>query len=131
MFRWTNEYSVNVPELDKEHQFLFEALNDFYEGLKQGVPKENLNKLVDSLVDYTQFHFRHEEEIMTAANYPGLENHKNEHRQFIEKALEFSTKFKEGKLLISLEVTGFIKDWIVNHILNEDKKYSSYITKVH
>jgi len=129
MFRWTNEYSVNVPQLDKEHQFLFSALNDFYEGLKQGVPKENLNKLVDSLVDYTQFHFRHEEEIMAAANYPGLENHKKEHRQFIEKVLEFSAKFKEGKLLISLEVTSFIKDWIVNHILNEDQKYSSHIAK--
>ncbi len=130
MYRWTNEYSVNVPELDKEHQFLFSALNDFYEGLKQGIPKANINKLIDSLLNYTQFHFSHEEEIMFESNYPGLENHKREHRQFIEKTLEFSTKFKEGKLLISLEVTGFIKDWIVNHILNEDQKYSSYVIKV-
>ena len=127
MIRWTSEFSVGVPEMDKEHQYLFSALNDFYEGLKQGAPKENLNKLVDNLVYYTKLHFAHEEKIMKTAEYPGYENHKDEHRDFIEKATEFQQKFNDGKLLVSLEVTGFIKDWITNHIMTEDKKYTGFV----
>lgn len=130
MIKWTNEYSVNMPELDKEHQFLFSALNDFYEGLKQGASKENLNKLVDNLVHYTQLHFKHEEEIMRSVNFPEIDQHIKEHQEFLEKAMQFSNKFKTGKMIISVEVTNFIKDWIATHILNEDKKYRSYVAPI-
>lgn len=131
MIRWTTEFSVDVPELDKEHQFLFTALNDFYEGLRLGAPKENLSKLIDNLISYTQMHFAHEERILLLAGYSGLTNHKKEHQEFIERAIEFQKKFNDGKLLVSLEVTGFIKDWILNHILNEDTKYTPFVKRFH
>jgi hemerythrin-like metal-binding protein len=129
MIRWTTEFSVGVPDLDNEHQFLFSALNDFYEGLRLGAPKESLNELIDNVVKYTRMHFAHEENFMESVGYPELESHRAEHQAFIEKAIEFQQKFKNGKLLVSMEVTGFIKDWITIHILKMDMMYSMYLKK--
>lgn len=129
MIRWTTEFSVGVPDLDKEHQFLFAALNNFYEGLRTGIPKESLNSLIDNLVHYTKLHFAHEEKFMASVGYPDLDYHKIEHQEFIEKVSEFQKKFKDGKLLVSMEVTGFIKDWITIHIKEKDMQYSLFLKK--
>ncbi|MFA4920411.1 MAG: hypothetical protein WC581_14380, partial [Thermodesulfovibrionales bacterium] len=50
--------------------------------------------------------------------------HKKEHEIFTKKALDVKKLFEEGSLVISLEITNFIKEWIVNHVLGSDKKYS-------
>lgn len=127
MIRWTNEYSVSVPEIDQEHQFLITALNDFYDGIVFGSTKEKLIKLVENLVFYTKFHFQHEEELMARLNYPGLEAHKKEHFEFVASVSDFETRLKEGTLQASLEVTAFLKDWILNHILHSDKKIELFM----
>jgi len=39
---------------------------------------------------------------------------------------EFYDKYQSGKLILSLEVTNFIKEWITNHIKQEDKQYAIF-----
>lgn len=127
MIRWTKEYSIGVPEIDKEHQYLFSALNDFYDGIAFGSTREKLVKLIENLMLYTKFHFQHEEELMDSLNYPELEAHKKEHHDFVASVSDFETRLREGTLQASLEVTGFLKDWILNHILHSDKRIELFM----
>jgi len=126
MLKWSEEYFLNQPQIDREHQGLFKLLNDFYQGLANGSSKEKLGGLIEGLLNYTKVHFSNEEEYMRSIQFPGLEKHQKKHREFIEKASEFHEKHNSGKLLLSIEVTNFIKDWITNHIKTEDKQYARH-----
>lgn len=127
MIRWTKEYSIGVPEIDQEHQFLVSALNDFYDGIAFGYTKENLVKLVEDLANYTKYHFGHEEQLMASLNYPNLEEHKKEHKEFVARVSDFEARLREGSLQASMEVTSFLKDWILNHILHSDKRIELFM----
>ncbi|MGQ1890731.1 bacteriohemerythrin [Thermophagus sp. OGC60D27] len=127
MIKWKSDYSVNQPNIDQEHQSLFRMLNQFYQGIKDGSSKERLAQLIKGLLEYAQNHFSHEERFMQSIGYPRLQTHRKEHHAFIQKVNEFYDKYSSGRLILSLEVTGFIKDWITNHILNEDKKYADFV----
>ena len=127
--KWSTDYQVNNTEIDKEHQSLFDILNDFYKGIQDGSSKEKLARLIEGLLEYAQIHFTHEEEYMQSVNFPGLDAHKKEHEAFMKKTNKFYEKYTSGKLLLSLEVTNFIKEWITHHIKNEDKKYAVFAQK--
>src|SRR5690554_6641341 len=126
MIKWSSDYQVNHPEIDKEHQRLFKMLNEFYQGIQDGSSKEKLARLIRGLLEYAQTHFSHEEEYMKSIGFPYLLQHKEEHKAFIQKANAFYEKYTTGKLILSLEVTNFIKEWITNHIKKEDKKYADF-----
>lgn len=43
---------------------------------------------------------------------------------FMEKVADIKKRFEEGSLVLSVEITNFVKEWIVNHVMDSDKKYS-------
>ncbi|WP_010663304.1 bacteriohemerythrin [Marinilabilia salmonicolor] len=126
LIKWTEDLSVGHETLNQEHQKWIAILNDFYQGLADGSSKEKLTGLIKGLLDYAKVHFSNEEEYMRSIHFPGLERHQQEHGEFIEKATEFYEKFSTGKMLLSIEVTNFIKNWISNHIKAEDKQYARH-----
>lgn len=127
MIEWTTEFSVENPKIDDEHKELFKLLDDFYEGIQNGSSKEELGNLIKGLLDYANFHFSNEEAYMESIGFPNLKKHKQEHKEFIGKATDFYEKHSSGKLILSLEVTNFIKNWITNHIKSEDKQYAAFL----
>ena len=87
--------------------------------------KKALGKLLTSLVEYAVYHFQTEEKYMDKFKYPDTANHKREHQLFAAKAADVKKRFDEGNLVLSFEITNFVKEWIVNHVMNTDKKYSN------
>ena len=85
--------------------------------------------VIKALKDYTIKHFSEEEKLMKLHKYPDFENHKKEHQLFIDKVHEYEERYNSGKLLLTIEVINFIKNWIINHIKETDQKYSSLLIK--
>lgn len=123
---WTEDLSVNNVNIDNEHKQLFALLDDFYKGIMENSPKLRLQELIKGLLEYTQTHFAREEAYMQRLGFPEFEAHKKQHDLFIDKANTFYTKMTEGKMILSLEVTNFLKDWLVTHIKGSDQKYARY-----
>ena len=130
LIKWTEDLSVGNEKLDQEHQRWIEILNDFYDGLKAGKSKEKLEELVLAMLDYTKYHFANEEKYMDAVNFPGIEEHKQTHAEYVEKITAYYEKMKTGKLILSLEVTNFLKSWLINHIKGVDQQYANYVAKL-
>ncbi|MDG5799612.1 bacteriohemerythrin [Marinilabiliaceae bacterium ANBcel2] len=126
LIKWTPDLSVKNEQLDKEHQKWISILNDFYQGLMDGKPKEKLEELVVAMLDYTRYHFSNEEQFMTSINYPDIESHKEKHSYYISRIEEFYSKIKSEKLILSLEVTNFLKNWLINHIKGTDQQYAAF-----
>jgi hemerythrin len=124
LIEWDDSFSVNVREIDLQHQKLVGMLNDFDEHLRQH-PTQAFQALLDSLVEYTQYHFATEEKYFSKFSYPDARAHIEEHRTFTEKVLNVRSSFnKRGELLLFFEITNFLKDWLTTHIKGSDKAYA-------
>lgn len=126
LFNWTDKFSVDVKTFDEQHKNLINLINDLYDAMKLGKGNQILGKIFDSLIDYTKNHFNDEEEVMRKVFYPEYLNHKSEHVKLTDKVLEYKKKFENNEILISVDLLGFLRDWLTNHIMNTDKKYGEF-----
>jgi len=120
---WDDSLSVGVQQVDKEHKKLVDLVNNLNDSMKNGKSKEALQQVFNELVDYTMTHFSNEELLMQNVNYSNFTAHKREHDELAKKVKILKEEFLSGKMMISIEVRDFIKNWIVNHILKTDKLY--------
>ena len=129
LIQWSPDLSVGNKKIDQEHQRWIEILNGFYEGLKSGEPKERLHELILEMLNYTRYHFKSEEEYMTSVSYPGLGEHKAIHQEYVDKISVFYEKITSGKMILSIEVTNFLKSWLIDHIKGVDQQYADFVEK--
>ena len=87
--------------------------------------------LLDRLVDYTHYHFAHEEELFARTGYPDTAAHRHEHDEMAECMKNTWRRYRNGSIPApSLEVMNTLKDWLFNHILGSDQRYAPH-TKAH
>lgn len=125
---WDDSYSVNVREIDLQHQKLIGMINEFYGHVGKDA-KEAFHTLLNSLVDYAQYHFSTEEKYFAAFKYPDTDAHTRTHKAFTEKVADVRKRLISGQLVLSLEITTFLKDWLTIHIKGDDKTYSNHFNK--
>lgn len=129
IMKWDDSMSVKISSIDYQHKQLIGHINTFYEYISKGMAKEKMLELIKVLKEYTLFHFSHEERLMKQYNFDGYQAHKNEHEEFVKKVLDFEDRYKNGKMLLTVEITRFLKDWVTNHIMGTDHKYSEFLVK--
>jgi methyl-accepting chemotaxis protein len=118
---WSGALSVGHSEIDRQHQKLIEIANRLYAAMQAGKGREVVGPLLDELIDYTVEHFGWEEKLMTKHGYAQQDRHMAEHRKLIDDVSKFKRQFEGGNASITVELIGFLRDWLVNHILKVDK----------
>ena len=126
MIQWDNSLSVNVSEIDSQHQKLVKMINELNDAMRAGKSKDMLGKIVNGLISYVQVHFSTEEKYFDKFKYPEIVEHKKEHNLFTAKVSEFASKFKKGEVGLSIPLMDFRSDWLGKHIKGTDKKYSAF-----
>ena len=126
---WNQNLSVNINSIDEQHKKLIGMLNEFYDHIADRSNKENISKLLDSMKKYTIEHFTYEETIMKKHEYPMFDSHKKEHDKFVARVNDLQERFTAGRLVLSLEVTSFLLDWLKKHIQVIDKQYSDFLVE--
>ena len=126
LIEWKDSLSVQVGEIDGQHQKLIGMINDLNEAMKQGKGKTVVGEVIDGLINYTDTHFKTEERYFDRFGYPQTEAHKKEHANFVEKVLDFRTGMESGKLGLSIEVMNFLSSWLTHHITVVDKQYTQF-----
>jgi len=129
MIQWNDSFSVKVAEIDQQHKKLVAMINELHDAMKQGKGKNVLGKIINGLISYTATHFKTEEKYFDRFGYPEKDSHKKEHVAFVKKVSEFKDGFEKGKLSLTLEVMNFLSDWLKNHIMGTDKKYSQFFNE--
>ena len=129
LFKWDHSYSVNVIEIDLQHQKLVSMINELNDAMKQGKGKDILGKIVNGLITYTKTHFKTEEKYFDRFGYSGTNSHKHAHIAFIKKVSEFKENFENGNRFITIEVVNFLINWLQEHIKGADKKYSQFFNE--
>lgn len=126
---WKESFSVQVKELDDDHKALVSAINTLHQALMENNVREAQKRTVDHMISYASNHFAAEEKYMVQFAFPGYEKHKAEHEQFIAKTLDLQGRMDKAGLVLSLEILGFLKDWLQDHMLVVDKEYAAHFNK--
>lgn len=125
MYEFKEEFKVGIEEIDLEHEKLFEIADRAYETLMDDFIPDKYDYIVDilkELQEYAVFHFKNEEEYMMKIRHKKLLSHKAEHQDFIDKVSSYNFEdIDENQKGFILEVLDFLSDWLVHHIVENDK----------
>lgn len=128
---WDPKYSVNIREIDLQHQKFFEIINTIYflvEKEKEELDKTKLKKVIDQLNEYGEYHMVFEEKYFKEFNYKETDEHVAIHNLFRDKVKEYYTAMENPKTSmyeLGSEIAEFSKNWLSEHILDTDHKYIS------
>lgn len=127
LFDLDDSYKIKVEDIDAQHSRLVGHVNDLYAAMKRGEDKEAIGGILMSLLEYTNEHFSSEEELMTRIHYPGIDEHRKEHVAFRSRLEELHSEFKGAETGITVDLMLFLKDWVLDHVLNLDMKYAEFM----
>jgi len=97
-----------------------------FDAIQRSDKEEKLEHMFDNLTEYADHHFKDEESLLKKNGYPGLATQQQQHAFFISQLKEF--KNSSSKHFALPESTlAFMKDWFLEHILQEDKKYGDFL----
>lgn len=125
--QWSEMLAIDGGVVDEQHRGLFDAVNAFQQAVVQGQVAEAVARTLDFLRDYGERHFGEEEAMLAVHGYPGLEQHRRQHRQFIDQVSSFRTQLLEGGSGLGHSMSQFLGSWLVNHIMVADKAYAAFL----
>ena len=59
-FKWIDEYSIGIPEIDEQHRYMFQLANEI-----QYAEISEAEQYADKLYNYTKWHFSSEEKYFS------------------------------------------------------------------
>lgn len=124
---WSEALSVSVEEVDADHKRLVGMVNGIHDELEKKADKDALSDLLEELLSYTSWHFRHEERLMQEASFEGLFDHKKEHEDLVRQATGLYEAFLDGDDGVPGRLMPFLKEWLTNHIIGTDKKMGVFL----
>ncbi|MDE7267481.1 MAG: bacteriohemerythrin [Lachnospiraceae bacterium] len=123
---FTDEYLTGIQLVDAEHKELFgivEKADRLVKSYNDLSGYDNIVQILNELKDYTKEHFADEEEYMESIHYQGLDAQKRAHEAFIDKLENINLdEIDDNPKEYLQELLEFLLGWLVNHILQSDKK---------
>jgi hemerythrin-like metal-binding protein len=130
ILNWSKECLVGVRVLDSQHVVLIADLNELHAAMMKSQAKSVADPLLRKLLKHARDHFFAEETLMKAAKYPGLARHRAKHRNFARQVEEYLARGENGNNTMHRPMVNFIRDWLTNHIQEEDQKYRPWLKKL-
>ena len=128
---WNDSFAVGFTPIDDQHKGLVSMINELVKGSREGdsVADATLMEVFEKTVEYARTHFADEEKILTEVLYPELEAQKKQHQHFMFEVVNIVTDVESGKTT-HIEMVKFLKTWLMHHIVESDKKYIPFLSKV-
>ena len=125
--KWDKDMSVGNTELDEQHRLFFEFTNNLLLNYDRKNDEKEVLKAINSLVDFSIYHFDFEEEFLREMNYPHLERHVILHNTFRDKVEEFKAELTKGNGGVMDDIIIYLIQWIKEHTYVEDLDYKNYL----
>ncbi len=126
-FIWEQRLNTGIDIIDTQHRAIAGYINDLHAAI-ESPHKEMVGETLIRLLDYTSEHLTFEEQLMEAADYPGLEGHRATHGHFSRRIDRYFRHHYEGKA-IATPLISELKLWLTTHILHEDNDFVPYIQR--
>ena len=124
LFIWSPNLNTGIAEVDKDHRALVNLINMIHGYTSDGKNIPIIETVLDTLIDYTRYHFAREEKALVKAGYIDIGCHKVQHYGFTAKVLQLRRQLAiEGSEFDVQSIVHLTSDWLMEHILKEDMKF--------
>jgi hemerythrin len=124
---WRATLEVGHSRIDEQHKSLVDALNSLHAAMKQGKGKDEIQRILVFLRDYTVDHFKTEEALMDLHRYPSAQAHKAIHADLVKQVAALVADFQSGKPVMTTAVLDFLETWLTKHIMSEDMALGAFL----
>ena len=125
---WTDDFLIGIRELDYEHRVLIDDINELHLELRERMDIEFMEDTLGSIHARIQAHFALEEHFMKEHEYPYFAQHKAEHDLLLDEYTARMIEFRRDERADDRDaMEAVLRGWIVDHIINSDKKMSQMI----
>lgn len=125
---WSDDFSINVAEIDEQHKRLLEQVNKLHAGVEAQIDKQDLHLLVEELYEYASFHFAFEEELMKEHGME-IKKHHKEHKVLLKHLKNVCNAISRGKRPAFYSEYDVSNDWFLAHILDFDKRMGAFLNR--
>ena len=126
-FEWSPVLSVGLDSVDRQHKLLIGYINDLGEAVDRGRSQSALQPVLERLRNYTRVHFAYEEAMFKVYDYASADDHGQAHRAFVRMIEDCERRHAAGEENVGAELLGYLKHWLSDHILVEDKAYAKVL----
>lgn len=127
LFVWDTKYTLDIAEIDRQHQRLFALFNELYEAMQEGHGNDVVDKVLDRVLDYTAYHFATEEKLLREHGYPQEALHRAEHARLSDQVKLLLHKRRVGEGHVAMAALKLLCDWLNNHILKTDRQFAPFL----
>lgn len=126
---WSEDLATGIERIDSDHKDMFRLVNDLHEAVASGQEPPHIAQVLSRLADYASGHFTREEWAMQRWDYPGFEEHVALHSQFLDRLAILVHEHELGSLTVSQNTLDFLKGWVLEHIVGQDRALSDFLRK--
>ena len=124
---WQDWMTVGIPMVDADHQILVSLINQVHACMESGQEYATMASVLQSLADYTDYHFHREEVLLREVGYPELDSHVAMHGKLSGQVRQIGQRYRNSTdSLRAKDVQGFLEQWLVDHILKHDMAYRPF-----
>ncbi len=127
--KWSRSLETGIEEIDRQHRYFVKILNEINRKMGEG-DEYSLRDILRFMDRYAHWHFQSEEKYMKEYGYPEYERHRSAHEQFYRYTKDMLEKSHGGiDDSFIYAVDKYLIEWLINHIMGEDRKFAEFIKK--
>lgn len=126
---WKSEYEIGEPKIDTQHRKIIGLINQLGTCWVDDNTYANLSEILAEMTAYSHEHLSYEEQVLANCDYPELESHTAEHRNYIKQTAKMCMEAVRHTDKAPDQIYNFLVQWWDNHILNLDQLYKPYLKK--
>lgn len=129
-FQWGSNYLTGILAVDEQHKVLVDIINNIGDlASQEDIPHHNIEREIQALLAYTDYHFSDEEEMMQQAGIFGqhLDHHKTLHQSFLNEVASLNSDKPADDPAAMEHLLDFLIHWLAYHILGIDKNMARQI----
>ena len=124
----TDDMLLGMPEIDAQHQELVNRVSELLMMPERASFVTEVEKTLNFLGEYVIKHFQDEEAVQEQIGFPEREEHKQTHKEFLNRFDKLKQEFDEKghSTILALNINSSIIQWVINHIKEEDSKIGKF-----
>jgi hemerythrin len=125
--QWTDDQSVGVDEIDRQHQEWYVMVAALHDAIRTN-QLDRVAGVISFLERYTHEHFATEERHMAAKGYPRLREHRAQHEAFVAEFLRHKSAIAANGVQPALvaALSDWLGSWMREHVGRVDSEMGRF-----
>ncbi len=123
---WDNKFAIGHERIDAEHRIFLNLIRTLSQETANAASRQRIERTLQEIYKYADFHFTSEENIMADIAYPGLAEQEDAHGRLLAQLKAEMHDYWAGSQTPDA-IVAFIFQWFALHTTQDDKLIADFL----